>query len=392
MTDTRRDNGSGAWTEVLCAAAFILFTFFYLYFFQADLLAMMQHVLSGGATHYNSTVGGVIITLLLMLLQFGVRKLTGLGGVFHALTYFPSLVLLTLLTSVGNDFALTRSFGLWLWLAPVLLLLFGGVVWVLRKNGMTGSGHYFRCPALRVAWINLLTLVLQFLMVCAGGNTDEVFHYRLRMERLLAEGEYEKALATGEKSLNMDESLTMLRIFALSRTQKLGDRLFEYPVTGGSNALLPNGKTVCCTLLPAESITKKLGFRKKGTMGAMDYLLYLERNGLAMKSVTDYILCGYLLDKNLDAFVREVMKKYNITSPTLPKYYREALTLYTHVRSNPVIVYHNEVLDADYADFSALEKMYPNVAERASFVRDTYGDTYWFYYFYGANKPQEGGE
>lgn len=392
MTYSANNNGSGALVKVLCAAAFILFTFFYLFYFQADLLAMMQHVLSGGQTRYNRIVGAILITVLLQMLQFGIRRLTGFSGVFHAATYFPSLVLLTLLTGVDCDFATTHSFGLWLWLAPVLLLLFAGVVWVLRKNGLTGSGHYFKSTPAHVLWINALLLVLQFLMVCGGGNTDEVFHYRLRMECLLSDNKYEEALSVGDKSLNTDESLTMLRAFALSRTGKLGERLFEYPIVGGSEALLPNGTTAQCTLLPAENIFKNLGIRKKGNMNVMTYLLYLDRSGLAMKSVSDYILCGYLLDRDLDSFVREVMKKYNITSPTLPKYYREALTLYTHIRSNPTIVYHSEVADADYADFSALEKQYSDATVRASYVRDTYGDTYWYYYFYGANKPQEGGE
>ena len=117
-------------------------------------------------------------------------------------------------------------------------------------------------------------------------------------------------------------------------------------------------------------------------MHAMEYLLYIERNGLAMKSATDYILCGYLLDKNLDAFVSAIRHKYNIASASLPKHYKEALTLYTHLRANPVLVYHDEVMDADYADLQKLTRSYPDVRERESYVRDTYGDTYWYYYFY----------
>lgn len=385
MAYSANNNGSGALVKILCAAVFLLFTFFYLYFFQADMLAMMQHVLSGGKTHYNRIVGASLITSILFLVQIGVRRATSLSGVFHALTYFPSLVLLTLLTGIDSDFATTKSFGLWLWLAPVLLLLFAGVVWALRKNGLTGSENYFHSPLPRVLWINVLLLVLQFLMVCGGGNTDEVFHYRLRVEQLLVDGYYEQALTVGEKSLNTDESLTMLRAFALSRTKKLGERLFEYPVAGGSNALLPDGEKAKCMLLPADNIFKNLGVRRKGSMDAMTYLLYLDRNGLAMRSVADYILCGFLLDKDLDSFVRMVMRKYNITSPSLPKYYKEALTLYTHTKSTPAIVYHNEVLDADYSDFQALEKQYKDAAERASYVRDTYGDTYWFYYFHQKN-------
>lgn len=101
-----------------------------------------------------------------------------------------------------------------------------------------------------------------------------------------------------------------------------------------------------------------------------------------MKSVTDYILCGYLLDKNLDGFVNIIKNKYNLSSPALPKHYREALTLYTHLRSNPVLIFHSEIMDADYADFQKLEEKYNNKSERFSYVKDTYGETYWFYYFY----------
>lgn len=392
MAYNTKRNGSSALVNSLCAAAFILFTFFYLYFFQADLLTMTQHVLSGGKTRYNPIIGAVLITLLLQLVQIGVKKLTGFTGVLHALTFFPSFVLLTLLTGESLDFDVTKSFGLWLWLSPLFILLFAGFVFVLKQNGLNGSIRHSKGMLPKLLWVNFLFLALQFLMVCGGGNTDEVFHYRLRMESLLVKGEYEKALEVGKTSLNTDESLTMLRAFALSRTQSLGMKLFEYPVKGGSDALLPDGNKVKCMFLPADNILKKLGIRKKGNMDTMSYLLYLERNGLAMKSVTDYVLCGYLLDRDLDSFVREVLKKFNIKSPTLPKYYREALILYTHLRSNPTIVFHNEVLDADYADFQTLEKQYKNVDERESFVRDTYGDTYWFYYFYGAKNPQDSGE
>lgn len=388
MKYNTKKNGSDVLVKGLCITAFILFTFFYLFYFQADLLTMMQHVLSGGATHYNRTIGAVLITLLLLLIQVGVRRLTLFGGGLYALTYFPSLVLLTLLTGVGNDFDETRSFGIWLFIAPILIMLFAGFVFVMRKNGINSGVQIAGGSQPRLLLTNTLLLVLQFIMVCCGGNTDEVFHYRLRMENLIADEEYDKALEVGKASLSTDESLTMLRAFALSRTRQLGDRLFEYPLVGGSNALLPDGKTVRCSILPASDILKNLGIRKKGRMSAMSYLQYLERSGLAMKSVTDYLLCGYLLDRDLDSFVHEVMRKYNITSPTLPKYYREALTLYTHLRANPVIVFHSEVLDADYSDFQDLEKQYPKYAERAAYVRDTYGNTYWYYYFYGAGSPQ----
>ena len=146
--------------------------------------------------------------------------------------------------------------------------------------------------------------------------------------------------------------------------------------------MLPGKNGARCLLFPEERIFKSLSIRRKGDMPAMEYLLYIERNGLAMKPVADYILCGYLLDKDLDAFVDAIKRKYNIASPSLPKHYKEALTLYTHLRANPALVYHDEVMDADYADLQKLSRSYADMRVRESYVRDTYGDTYWYYYFY----------
>ena len=76
--------------RVMCAVVFFVFTFCYLYFYQADVLAMAQHVLSGGKTRYNSLIGAVLITLVLYLLQLLVFAVTRLYKRAHALTYFPS--------------------------------------------------------------------------------------------------------------------------------------------------------------------------------------------------------------------------------------------------------------------------------------------------------------
>ena len=86
--------------RVICAVVFCVFTFSFLYFYQADVLAMTQHVLSGGVSSYNRTVGVLLITLVLYLLQLLVYAISGLYKRAHALTYFPSLLALTVLTLV----------------------------------------------------------------------------------------------------------------------------------------------------------------------------------------------------------------------------------------------------------------------------------------------------
>ena len=372
---------NGTLLQTACAIVFLLFVFVYLYFFQADLLSMVQHVLSGGATHYDRTIGTVIITAVLYLVHIGARRLGGLDRVCHALSYFPSLLLLAALTDVGVDFSVSPLRGLWLWLAPLLLAVYVFLSLAVKYNWIETLPPSYSAP-ISVLWKNLLLMACMFIAVCLCGNNDSVLHYRLRVERLLGSGAYSKALMVGEKSDETDASLTMLRAYALSRSGQLGERLFEFPLTGGSYALLPDGKGVRCLLYPEDRIVRALSIRKKGDMTPMEYLLYIERNGLGRKPVTDYILCGYLLDRNIDAFVNAIRRKYSLTSPSLPKHYKEALTLYTHLRSNPVLVYHNEVIDADYADFQNLEHKYTDARERESYVRDMYGDTYWFYYFY----------
>ena len=62
-------NSSTVGIRLMCAIVFLTFTFGFLYFFQADILAVAQHVLSGGLTHYNCLTGAVLLTLGLQLLQ-----------------------------------------------------------------------------------------------------------------------------------------------------------------------------------------------------------------------------------------------------------------------------------------------------------------------------------
>lgn len=366
-----------------CAIVFILFVFIYLYFFQADLLFMLQHVLSGGTTRYDKTIGTVVIAIVLYLVHVGAKKLGGFGGPLYALTYFPPLVLLVMLTGVDSNFSGSPFRVLWLWLVPLLLVVYVCAALLLRCKGGLPPNPAGSSTFVGLLWKNLSLMALMFIAVCLCGNGDRVFHYRLRAERLLMSGNFGAALRVGERSADADASLTMLRAYALSRSKQLGERLFEYPLAGGSGALLPDGKAVRCLFYPEKQIFKTLSIRKKGSMSSMDYLRYIEGNGLAMKPAADYMLCGYLLDKDLDGFVNTVVRKYDVTSPSLPKHYKEALTLYTHLRSNPSVVYHNEVMDADYADFQKLMRDYADKTVREAEVRDVYGETYWCYYFYG---------
>lgn len=110
------------------------------------------------------------------------------------------------------------------------------------------------------------------------------------------------------------------------------------------------------------------------------------RDSTVDKKIADYELCGLLLDKRLDEFATKLKVLYSendtLNMDGLPLHYREALTLYTHKRSNPIMVYHNSVMDEDWDNLQELESKYPDPTERKGKVEEKYRGTYWYYYEY----------
>ena len=347
-------------TKVVCAVCFLIFTFLWVYFFQADVLAIAQHTLSHGATHYDRTIGAVLITVVLMVLQLVVHRFLRLDHRSHALTYVPSMLLLAFISDINADIDDHYSFGVWPWVLPVVLALWGGAIWLARQidpfvnDEKMGTGLFSRC-----VWINLLQLVGMMLLVAAVGNTNAVFHHRAHAEMAMMNGDVDEVLRVGKRSAETDVTLTMLRANALARRGELGERLFEYPVVGTGDNLLPSFSHL--QILPADSIWHSLGARPAFKMSAKHYFHCLERDSLATSLVADYVLCAYLIDRDLEGFVRALPRYYNDTiKEVLPRYYREALDLYEQPRP------------------SSTDQMFVDL-ERSM-------DTYWYYYYNHATR------
>lgn len=367
--------------RIACAALFFLFSFVYLYYYQADVLTISQHVLSGGKTQYSRIVGALLITLVLFLLQLGVSSIAKMTTYTHALTYFPSLLVLAFLTSVGTSVDKGVSFGAWAWVLPLLLVAYLIICWLVKSFGFYEPSKVSKSFFSQPMWINLLMMLLMILMVGGIGNADTPFHYRLKVERYLAQGKYDVALQVGRRSLVCDSSLMMLRAYAMSRKGTLGDALFQYPICGGADALLPDGNHVKTLLFDKQNIyahlgnlvvTKNTPFRK--------YMAIIKKHDLDKRPAAEYMLCAYLLDRKLDDFVANVVKYYDL-SETLPRHYREALTLYNHLHAQHPVKFDDEVMDADYQDYLKLEKQISNKVKRGNKLRDVYGNTYWYYYW-----------
>ena len=318
--------------------------------------------------------------------------------------------------------------------------------------------------AIRLATVSYMLFAVLMLLTVFIGNSDKIFHCRLKIERELLANRPLDALQEGKKMAEADSSLTSLRIFALSKAGLLGEKLFEYPIVGKSDVLFPNQRAVRWIILPDSLLLQHLfglnpsdltekqeeieinqpvdnsneeltegsrsiaGQNKQLVDGNRSFATknkqlqneprtvnkekqtlpegsrlfdkenqrridfnrsITEKNELfsdfalrtRRKAACDYLLTACLLDKNLNQFALIVRQLYaDIRS--LPKHYREALILYTHLRSNPVIIYKDDVLDADFKDFQELDKKFSDKNMQRNAVQQVYGNTYWYYYFF----------
>jgi hypothetical protein len=379
-------NSSTVAIRLMCAIVFLTFSFVWLYCFQADVLAAAQHVLSKGLTTYKPFVGAVLITLALQVFQLIVYALTRLRKRSHALTYLPSMLALAVITDINTDIDSHYTLSSW-WIILLVLVLW--VLLVLGARALQPIEPDAEPKGLfsRAMWINMLTMALLIIGVVALSNSNAVFHYRMRAEARLLSGDYEGALQMGAKSLESDVDLQMLRMYALSRTGELGEHLFAYPVSGHSDAMLPVEGKSKFVMYPCDSLYKFLGARPKGEMTTARYLELMQRRDSTVDlHIADYQLCGLLIDKRIDDFVHQLRRYYTegdtLVIDRLPKHYREAMTLYTHLRSHPVVIYHNSVMDEDWKNLQELEAQYPDLTERKGKVEEQYRGTYWYYYEY----------
>ncbi len=365
--------------KIVCVLLFVAFSLVYLYHFQADLLAAMQQTFSHGQTHYDSVVGTALITIVLVLVQIGVEKLCRKSGIAFALTFLPSAVLLATLTAAHPDGNGWFSFGGWVVGMPMALLAFSGAVWLCYKTDLSAYLSDCMRNAHRKLWVNVLIMSALAIFVGIAGNGDKITHARVHIEYSLARNDYEEAISTLKSQEKPDSCLTMLAAYTLSKNNQMGERLFEFPLTGGSSALLPNGKNISFEVLPENKIYGYLGGRFVQKMPAMRYLQLLQRYNMLSRAGRDYLLCAYLLDKRLDDFASNVETYYAIND-SLPKHYREALVLYNHLRSTPKLLYSNNVMNADFQDYQKMNDTIKNRNTRECQLRETFGNTYWYYY------------
>lgn len=376
-----------------CMILFALFSFFYLYFLQAELLSEAQFAFSHGVTTYSHFFGALMITVILILVQFVTARLSKLSGKTYAVTYFPSFMLLAVLSSIDRDVLAHFSFGSWTWIMPLLLVLYGLVVVIIKQISFHFSSFDDENHVSRYLWPNHLIMLIMILWCGSMQNADDVFMYELKAEQYIIDGKYEKAANVGKESLKTSPRLNQLRCYALAQLGKLGEGLFDYPQPYGGAGLIDISDTMSYERFTSRDVCEALGtYCGKSIKSVNRYFEIVMESETAQNDILvgDYYLCNRLLNNDLQGFLEKLPVYYNITDSTpltdLPRIYKEALVVEASAISEDSL---NNFCDSlilqSFRDYNALQDEYKDDTERLNYSRRNFGNTFFFHKDYSDN-------
>lgn len=330
--------------SIVSGLLFWIFSFTYLAFNQAGMMRIATEQFISQSIHYNQWIGAAVITAVLWLSGYLGHCLYHFPGKFVALAYLPSYLLLGALTSFNADiFAGVLPINTFLWVGGTVLLFYL-LGLVKRKLDFIDNKQPFTLGFIS----NLIITVLLAIATISIGNTNEDLYHEINILCALRDGDNERALLLGKKSVEVGKEVTALRAVALHRAGKMGESLFEYPQSYGAEGL------------------KSSFFHETGN---------------------DYELASLLLNKDLKGFC-DRLAALPVTD-TLPKHYMEALILYRYLHPELSFPADNKELNEKFQSYLEYQKdlrqsdevkRYP-MAEKNRMRRE-YRDTYWYYYMY----------
>ena len=287
----------------ISAVFFCSFSFCFLFFYQVDVMTVTQHIASHGKTFYNPIVGAILITVILQLLQNSIDVFVKIPNRVFALTYFPPIVLLSLISSIRSDVEYNNfAISQWWWILLILFPIYIFIVFFVKRYEPYAQQQRNIGVFSQSMRRNLFILFFFFFFVGYFSNNDPYFHKRAKIEHLIDQRQYTKALSVVKTLSHTDSVISMLTIYAAARSNKLTNHLFNYPLVGGSHVMRP---------LYVHS--------------------YLQPDSIILKNTrlsANYQLMGFLLDRNLSQFIR-YLPQYYPSKSVLPRYYKEAVRIYS---------------------------------------------------------------
>ena len=359
---------------------FSAFSFTYLSVFQKDVMEALHYSLAQGKTVYAPWMSAVLITVVLLVLRWAVNALVGLKGPLKALSYFPSCLLLGVLTDVGHN--VYHGGGIsdtWGWMLPLCLVLYGVLGWLLAR-----AARLWLNPEMPDIWVvnsNFMTLLMLCFMTIGIGNTNVHFHHELQVEEALRKQDYGRALQVAEKTMDPSRNLTALRAYAMSRQGTMGEDLFRYPQLYGAAGLLMGTSDEKALRLNADSLSVYLGAKPALGEPALTFFRRICEEESGNYTTLDYYLSALLLEKKLDEFVHAFDELYTVRD-SIPYYYREALFLDSKMHPSAVTDSADVALEELWGKYLQKQQELSGQRGEANYMRREFGDTYWWYYQY----------
>lgn len=388
-----------------CAVPFCAFSFVLIYCIKGELLAYAQHIYAHGLTHYNPLPAAIVITLVLQALQAIVAFVSRINLRILALTYLPSCLSLVMLTNITPSVIRHFHFGIWTWLAPLLLLVYALLAFL--GNQLIHPVRHAR----HIEQFLLTNYLILFPLIALTATIDltpDTFLYELKQERLISEHRYSEAGRVGEQCLNPTPRMLQLRAYALARSGELPERLFDMTQTAGPDGLL-NVADTCQSLRRIDNtyICQTLGARCRYVSSTDKYLQLLStllrqqhdslraaitqvtdndyilvsyrhklyHNYLRQQLTCDYIILRNILDRRLDSLPSMLALRdslYHHTGPQ-PRAYAQALCLVDTLLTDTATL-------RQYHEYQQLKHSLDNPIERSNRTRRKFGNTYWWYY------------
>ena len=130
-----------------------------------------------------------------------------------------------------------------------------------------------------------------------------------------------------------------------------------------------------------DSLYHLLGGEPKAGEMPADYLYGLCHADTVEYAAVDYYLSALLLGKRVNDFAQALNDLF-MRQDTLPRHYREAMTLYRSLHPDSVFTQQDSVMQMRYAEYKELQTEPGTSLQERNRMKRKFGHTYWWYYDY----------
>lgn len=373
----KTNDGTSSFATKTCAVVFAIFCCVYIYLYQSDILAVAQHVASGGKTRYSPVWGTIILIIVLKLIQSVIQSFLKLWNGLFWLTYFPSLLILAVITNIPSSMQPVFSFGVWTWLFPLLIILWAIIVITLRRSPANNPRFESNTGILsKTMGANLTGILLMMLGVCLLGNHDRIFHNQMHVEALVSRNDFSEAATVANDYPEDNINISLLGTYSLARQGLIADSLFSLKMNN-LHSINPSRSYFSFVIVDKNKMLED--YKRNPDWQLMELLVNKRLNLFYSKLLDYYGLKEFLNNKSSSSSTgnskSDKAEKHerdsiiNSICSKLPKHYREALAVYSTINRHCIAD------SVDVKNFIDFKKSSPQRRQKI------YGKTYWNFFY-----------